>query len=164
MKTGMRTGKMLLAALSVTALLTACGSKEAEPEAKNVDLLAFYEDLATEYGWEDGFMGDVEGDLLDDYYPGLSDLTTNQLIAKAPEMSATVNELVFLECESETDANQASEILENRIETQAAGGAWYPESMEAWEEAQVLQVGTYVAMIASAGHQEEIAERFMELF
>ena len=73
-------------------------------------------------------------------------------------------ELVFLEAETEEDAEKAAEILQKRIDDQAAGGAWYPESMEAWGRGQVIQEGTYVAMIASAEHQEEIADAFEGLF
>lgn len=50
------------------------------------------------------------------------------------------------------------------MDAQAEGGAWYPESMETWSNAQVVQNGTYVAMIATADHQEEIAEQFNALF
>ena len=64
----------------------------------------------------------------------------------------------------EEDAEKAAEILQKRIDDQAAGGAWYPESMEAWGRGQVIQEGIYVAMIASAEHQEEIADAFEGLF
>ena len=58
----------------------------------------------------------------------------------------------------------AASILQDRVDAQAEGGAWYPESMETWSNAQVVQNGTYVAMIATADHQEEIAEQFNALF
>ena len=107
---------------------------------------------------------DIEGELLESYYPGLGDIPTKQFIAMTPQMSSVVNELVFLEAETEEDAEKAAEILQKRIDDQAAGGAWYPESMEAWGRGQVIQEGTYVAMIASAEHQEEIADAFEGLF
>ena len=47
---------------------------------------------------------------------------------------------------------------------QAEGGAWYPESMEAWGKGTVDQQGTYVAMIASAEYQDDIAARWQALF
>ena len=49
-------------------------------------------------------------------------------------------------------------------EDQAAGGAWYPESMVAWEKAQVLTEGSYVALVASAQFQTEAAELFTAKF
>ena len=107
---------------------------------------------------------DMEGDMLEGSYPGLADVATKQLIAKAPMISAVVNEIVLAECGTEEDAATAASILQDRVDAQAEGGAWYPESMEAWGRGQVIQEGTYVAMIASAEHQEEIADAFEGLF
>ncbi len=162
---------MALAACMLTGLLAGCGSKE-EGSAQ-VDLSAFYETLAEEYHWSedpqtsqegDLLMSSVEGELLESYYPGLADVATEQLIVKAPMMSAVVNEVVFAQCKSEDDAASAAEILQSRADAQAEGGAWYPESMEAWGKAKVIQNGTYVAMIASAERQAEIEDAFNALF
>ena len=109
-------------------------------------------------------MMNLEGDMLESSYPGLADVATKQLIAKAPMISAVVNEIVLAECGTEEDAATAASILQDRVDAQAEGGAWYPESMETWSNAQVVQNGTYVAMIATADHQEEIAEQFNALF
>ena len=102
--------------------------------------------------------------MLDTYYPGLSRLNTKQLIAVAPMMSAVVNEMVFLEAESEAEAMEAESILQRRLEDQINGGAWYPESIAAWEKGEVIREGTFVALIASNERQEEVAERFRALF
>lgn len=154
---------MALAALTLVGLLTACGG-EKESDTPEVDLEAFYTDLEEGYGWVDGYMVDIEGELLDSYYPGLSDIETEQFVAKMPLMSSVVNELVFLQCGTEEDAELAAGILQDRITVQAEGGAWYPESMEAWSRGIVLRQGTYVAMVASAEHQDEIAGGFNDLF
>ena len=162
---------MALAACMLTGLLAGCGSKE--QDSAQVDLSAFYETLAGEYHWSedpqtsqegDLLMSSVEGELLESYYPGLADLATEQLIVKAPMMSSVVNEVVFAQCKSEDDAASAAEILQSRADAQAEGGAWYPESMEAWGKAKVIQNGTYVAMIASAEYQTEIEDAFNALF
>ena len=161
---------LALSALLTMGLLTACGGKTTD---KTVDLTAFYNTLAEEYGWaedaassgeEDIMMMNLEGDMLEGSYPGLADVATKQLIAKAPMISAVVNEIVLAECGTEEDAATAASILQDRVDAQAEGGAWYPESMETWSNAQVVQNGTYVAMIATADHQEEIAEQFNALF
>ena len=162
---------MALAACMLTGLLAGCGSKE--EGSADVDLTAFYNGLAEEYHWsedpetsEEGdlLMSTVEGEMLESYYPGLADVATEQLIVKAPMMSSVVNEVVFAQCKSEEDAASAAEILQSRADAQAEGGAWYPESMEAWGKAKVIQNGTYVAMIASAEHQTEIEDAFNALF
>ncbi len=61
-------------------------------------------------------------------------------------MSAVVNEVVFLQCETDEDADKAAEILQKRIDYQVGdetnpGGAWYPESIESWKQAQVIREG-----------------------
>ena len=153
---------LALSALLTMGLLTACGGKTTD---KTVDLTAFYNTLAEEYGWAEDAASSGEEDLmLESSYPGLADVATKQLIAKAPMISAVVNEIVLAECGTEEDAATAASILQDRVDAQAEGGAWYPESMETWSNAQVVQNGTYVAMIATADHQEEIAEQFNALF
>ena len=163
--------KMLTFTMALMMLvLTACGgSTNGNSAGADVDLQAFYDSLAEEYQWEEGYLVDIEGEMLEGYYPGLNEIPAKQFIAKMPMMSAVVNELVFLQCETEEDAAKAAEILQDRIDYQVGdennpGGAWYPESMEAWRRGIVIQQGTYVAMIASAEHQDEIAEAFTNLF
>ena len=160
MKRRMTLASVCLLALS---LLTACGGSGAK-DVPDVDLAAFCADKAAEYGWDENYLADIEGELLENYYPGLGEIPSKQLVAKAPMMSFVVNEVVFLQCENEEDAAKAAAILQERIDTQAEGGAWYPESMEAWGRGQVIQQGTYVAMIASAEHQEDWADSFNALF
>lgn len=162
---------LALSALLTMSLLTACGGETAPQN--DVDLTAFYNTLAEEYGWvedaassgpDDVLMSNIEGDLLESYYPGLADVAMEQLIAKAPMISAVVNEIVLAQCATEEDAATAASILQDRVDAQAEGGAWYPESMETWSNAQVIQEGAYVAMVACAQHQAEIVEQFQQLF
>lgn len=162
---------LALSALLTMSLLTACGGETAPQN--DVDLTAFYNTLAEEYGWvedaassgpDDVLMSNIEGDLQESYYPGLADVATEQLIAKAPMISAVVNEIVLAQCATEEDAATAASILQDRVDAQAEGGAWYPESMETWSNAQVIQEGAYVAMVACAQHQAEIVEQFQQLF
>lgn len=100
-----------------------------------MDLTAFYNTLAEEYGWaedaassgeEDIMMMNLEGDMLEGSYPGLADVATKQLIAKAPMISAVVNEIVLAECGTEEDAATAASILQDRVDAQAEGGALVP--------------------------------------
>ena len=95
-------------ALTLCGLLTACGSKT--ETANDVDLTGFYNALAEKYGWGDDMM-DLDGEMLEMYYPGLGDIAVKQLLAKAPVMSYAVSEYVFLQADSEQDAAQAVKIL-----------------------------------------------------
>ena len=89
---------------------------------------------------------------------------TKQLLAKSPVMSYAVNEYVFMQCETEDDAAKATEILQTRIDSQADGDAFYPETIDQWKAAKVLQNGAYVAMIASGEHQTEIEDAWNAQF
>lgn len=160
---------MLLAAVALLGLTACGGDSNNAAETADVALNSFYAGLAEKYDWDDEYMVDIEGEMLESYYPGVSDLATKQMVLKMPMMSAIVNELAFVECETEEDAGKAAEIFQARIDYQVGdetnpGGAWYPESIEDWKNAQVIQKGTYVAMIASAAYQSEIAEAFEQQF
>lgn len=119
---------LALSALLTMGLLTACGGKTTD---KTVDLTAFYNTLAEEYGWaedaassgeEDIMMMNLEGDMLEGSYPGLADVATKQLIAKAPMISAVVNEIVLAECGTEEDAAGVLSLAAEVAELRAAGG------------------------------------------
>ena len=160
---------MILVLTALTLTLTACGGNVDAETSVDADLQSLYDTLAEEFQWEEGYLVDIEGEMLESYYPGLAEIGTKQLIAKMPMMSSVVNEIVFLQCETEEDAEKTAEILQNRIDYQVGdennpGGAWYPESIEAWKQGQVIQQGTYVAMIASAEYQDAIVEQFNALF
>ena len=166
---------LLFALLLTAGLLAGCGGGENEGTAEDaqVSLNSLYAGWAETYHWtedaanstgEDLLLMNIEGETLESYYPGLAELATEQLVAKAPMMSSVVNEIVLAECATEEDAAAAAAILRERADAQAEGGAWYPESMEAWSNAQVLQEGTYVALIASSQYQEELTASFQEQF
>ena len=152
---------LVAVALTLCGLLTACGSKT--ETTNDVDLTGFYNTLAEKYGWGDDMM-DLDSDMLEMYYPGLGDIAAKQFLAKAPVMSYAVNEYVFMQCENEDDAARAAEILQTRIDTQADGDAFYPETIDQWKAAKVLQNGAYVAMIASGEHQTEIEDAWNAQF
>ena len=154
----------ILAALLLLA--SGCGGQREEGRAEDSDvaLNTLYAGMEEACGWEEGYMADVEGELLESYYPGLSGIPAKQLVAKVPAMSSDVNEVVLIQCETEEDAESAAVILQARIDAQAEGGAWYPESLEAWKAAKVLREGACAALIASGAHQAELEEQFRSQF
>ena len=87
-------------------------------------------------------MMDLDSDMLEMYYPGLGDIAAKQFLAKAPVMSYAVNEYVFMQCENEDDAARAAEILQTRIDTQAGGDAFYPETIDQWKAARGRRLRT----------------------
>ena len=150
----------ILAALLLLA--SGCGRQREEggTEEPDVALNTLYAGMEESCGWEEGYMADVEGELLEGYYPGLSEIPAKQLVVKIPAMSSDVNEIVLMQGETEEDAESAAAILQARIDAQAEGGAWYPESLEAWKAAKVLREGACAALIASGAHQEALEEQF----
>ena len=153
---------ILMTCVLMVGLLAGCGGKK--ETVPDVDLTACFDQMRQDAGFDEFYMTDLEGEMLDSYYPGRSEIPTKQFLAKAPMMAVVVNEVVLMQCESEDDAAKAVTILQQRITDQAEGGAWYPESMEAWSRGQVIQNGTYVAMIASAQFQSTWADDFNALF
>ena len=150
----------ILAALLLLA--SGCGGQQEEGRAEDSDvaLNTLYAGMEMSCGWGEDYMTDVEGELLEEYYPGLSEVPAKQLVVKVPAMSSDVNEIVLMQGETEEDAESAAAILQARVDAQVEGGAWYPETQAAWEKAQVLREGTYVALIASGAHQEALEEQF----
>lgn len=109
-------------------------------------------------------MTSLEGEFLEEYYPGLSEIPTEQLVVQIPAMSSDVNEIALIQCETEEDAEAAAAIFQARIDCQVEGGAWYPETMEAWKKAAVLRSGAFVGLIASGEFQEELETLFNRQF
>ena len=101
----------LTLALCSLLALTACGSSGgSQTEPKNVDLTEVYASMGEVCDWwTDGYMEDLSEEMLDLYYPGLSELGPQQLIARTPMMSAVVNEVVLVKCESQEDADKAQD-------------------------------------------------------
>lgn len=145
----------------IAAVLLFCCWGCSKKEAKKVDLTEFYNTLSETYDF--GSMTDVEGELLDSYYPGMSQLTLKQSIIKMPMITASASEIALVEANNADDAKKVAEILEARKKSQADGGAWYPASVEQWGKAEVITKGNYVMLIAHE-NSSEIADSFRALF
>lgn len=85
------------------------------------------------------------------YYPGLTSVETNQMHVFIPGMSFSAYEVVLIELVNESDVDSVKAILQSRIDTQAAGGAWYPEAVEGWvNNARIVSNGCYIMMAVGA--------------
>ena len=153
---------LVLAALLLLA--AGCGGQGDGAETAEVSLTDLFAGMEESCGWEEGYMTDLEGELLEEYYPGLGEVPAKQLIVRVPAMSSDVNEIVLFQGETEEDAENAAAILQARVDAQVEGGAWYPETQAAWEKAKALRQGTYAALIASGEFQESLEEQFNQQF
>ena len=163
----------LILSLLMLVSLAACGSKNDEPKYVEVDLQNFFQ---TQYdalypadadGYPTGPMVDnvaAMPEMLEGYYPGLSAIETKQCIVMMPMMSAVAYEVALIELTDAANAEAVKTILQTRINTQAEGGAWYPETVEGWKNnSHIVEYGPYVMMVVSSDAQSYI-DAFNALF
>lgn len=170
--------KLISAILALTMMLAlvACGSNnknnnasdnkepgaDAAPEVQEtMDLTKYYNDFMALLGEANTpFMMAADPDTLNAFYPGLTDIATKQCVVQMPGMSAVAFEFALIECEKSEDVEAVKAILEARKAYQVEGGAWYPETMEAWEKAQIVVKGNVVALILAGDVTEEAVKFF----
>ena len=157
--------KKLLAltlALALALSLAACGGKnDKAPETpaeteKTADLSAFYASLTEGDKWP-ALMSLTEDaastEMLDSYYPGLSEISTKQCGVYIAAITSAVGEIALVEVENADDVQKVKDILQARIDAQvgtddAPGGAWYPETIEGWKNnSRIVSNGNYVMLI-----------------
>lgn len=130
-------------------------------ETDTVDLAAFFTTMDETYTLNN--MGDMDAELMDAFYSGLSDIATKQFIGKLSMITAAAHEIVLIECENSDDVETVKTIFAARKQMQVEGGAWYPASIQMWENAQICESGNYV-MLVSHTNSADIAACFYALF
>jgi len=161
----------LTLALSLALTLASCGAGSPSAEAasqKEVDLTEFYNTLLEENEWP-GLMPLDDQELLDGFYPGLSEIPAKQCLVNTAAISATVGEIALVETEKEEDVEKVADIFQARIDYQVGdennpGGAWYPMTIEGWENnSRIVSQGNYV-MLAVGDYADQAVESFNGLF
>ena len=170
--------KLIAALLAMTMMmaLVACGAsnnnagnndaENNQPETVEApDLNAYYENFMLSLGEENApFMMPGDPDTLAAFYPGLSDIATKQCIVQLAAMSAVAFEFALIECENAADVDAVKAILEARKTYQVDGGAWYPETVAAWEGAEIIVQGNVVALILAGDQTADAVAAFNALF
>ena len=129
------------------------------------DLTQYYEDFMAALGEENTpMMMPADPDTLTAFYPGLSDIATKQCVVQLSAMSAVAFEFALIECENEADVDAVKAILEARKAYQVEGGAWYPETVAAWENAEIVVMGNCVALILAGEQTADAVAAFNGLF
>lgn len=137
--------------------------------APHVDLAAFYETLG-EGDEEWPAMMEAEGEVLDSFYPGLSDIAANQCVVYTAMISATVGEIALMEVQNADDVQKVKDIFQARIDYQVGdennpGGAWYPDTIEGWKSgSRIVSNGNYVMLAATYEKSDDIVSAFNGLF
>ena len=135
-----------------------------EAPVKSADLAAFFTGFMESLGENAPFMMEMNGEIAEAFYPGLSAYAVKQSVMQAAAMSAVPFEFVLLELENSGDVDTVKTILKARVDAQASGGAWYPETIAAWEKAEIVVNGNYVAMIVAGDQQSNAVSAFQALF
>jgi len=144
-----------LACVMALTLLTSCGGKDkpaastpSQDPAFGADLTAFYNDIMN--AAEEGpMMMDLAAapEMLEAMYPGLGNVETKQLVVASPAMSAVAVEFAFAEVANAADVETVKNIFQTRIDTQVNGGAWYPETIEGWQNnSEIVVIDNYVCL------------------
>lgn len=150
-----------------------CRWEEAEPPAPvsgaadAPSLSSFFTTLQSQYEGLDAMMV-MEGEVLENFYPGLSAISAVEEIYIQETMISVANVAVGLVKLSDSatadDVAAVQSILQDRITTQAEGGAWYPASCATWEQGIVTSAGNVVGMFVYPGDTQAMADLFTETF
>lgn len=155
--------------LSVTLLLTlaACGGEGGDggQGQQAPDLNQYYEDFMASLGADNQpAMMDVEAEMIGQIYPGLETYGTKQSVLKIAAISAVAFEFALVELEDASHVQAVADIFQARIDNQIEAGAFYPMTLEGWEQAEVITHGNVVALIVAQGDQARAVEAFNSLF
>ena len=161
-----------MAALMCLSLLSACGSQQ--KEEKKVDLAAFAQTLPENHEFsgflqridpEDPDMGEFMAQMLDNFYPGLTDLDLEQLELYMSMISFSSGEFALAQAKSADGAAKVKEIFQARVDAKTTEGPNnYPEEVELWQHnSQIAVNGSYV-MLVCADDSDAIVAEFNALF
>ena len=141
---------------------------EPTPEpAGRVDLAAFYESVTSEY--EFAFLKLAVDELLDGFYPGLTEIETEQCLVYVCQMSMNNGEIGLVQVKNSEDVDAVKAVFQARIDYMVGdgngpGGAWYPGPTAMWENhSRVVSNGNYVMMVVH-GSCDAIVSLFNDLF
>ena len=166
------------AAVLCLTLLSGCSAgKEDSPShapGKDADLAAFAQTVTENHelgGFlnridaDDPDMGEFMADMLNNYYPGLTDLDLEQMEVYMSMISFSSGELALAQAKDADGAAKLQEIFEARVESKSTEGAGnYPEEVEMWQRnSRVVGRGNYV-MLVCAEDCEAIVGEFNALF
>ena len=139
------------------------GSSSQAPAANQADLSAFYTQLSGDYEFP-SFMQQADQELMEIFYPGLSAVSSQQMLVYVNQMSMNMGELALIEVTDSKDVDGVKAILQARIDGMINGGAWYPEPTRIWTEcSRVVSNGNYILMVV---HEQcdAIVDDFNALF
>ena len=152
---------LILAGIMALSLAACGGTPSAEP--LSINLTEFYEEMFnTVFPDPDNSpsLMALEGDMLTQAYPGLADIETKQCLVYTPMITAVAYEVALVEVADAADVQAVKDIFQARIDSQIEGGAFYPATVEAWQnQSQIVTRGNYVALFVGA-EKDQMVELF----
>ena len=147
--------------LGLTACAGAGGENGGDQDVFTTDLSAFYDDMFSTIFPDPNnapSMSEVTGDYLDQLYPGLSEVETTQCLVYAPMITAVPYEIALVEVADAADVQTVQDIFQARIDSQVEGGAFYPGTVEAWQNGSEIVVrGNCVCLFVGAEKDDMVA-------
>ena len=135
--------------------------------AASTSLSDFFSTLQGQYEGM-GMMMALDGELLENYYPGLSGIAAVEEVLIQETATTIANVAVGLVRLSDSapadDILAVQAVFQSRINTQAEGGAWYPASCETWENGVITSASNYVGMFVYPDGAHEMANLFTDTF
>ena len=165
------------AALCLTLLSACSAGKEDSPSqapGKDVHLAPFAQTVTENHDMggflqridaDDPDMGEFMADMLNNYYPGLTDLELEQMEVYMSMISFSSGELALVQAKNADDAARVKEIFQARIDSKSTEGANnYPEEVEMWQRsARTAEYGSYVMLVCHED-ADAIVSEFNDLF
>lgn len=136
--------------------------------APTADLAAFYEDVSAGTDWSGMMLAD--GEILEAFYPGLSDISTNQCAVYMNMISASVGEIALVEVQNADDVQKVKDIFQARVDYQVGddenpGAAWYPQTIEGWKTgSRIVSNGNFVMLVVLWDDADAVVDSFNALF
>ena len=133
-----------------------------------VDLADFMSTLQSNYETIQ-YLSLLEGDMLEQYFAGLSNVSCKQTHVYSNLMGFVTSEIAVIEVSDSKDVDTVKGILQARVSYMAGdgespGGAWYPEPTEQWtSNARVVTNGNFVMMVVGTDC-DAIVDDFNALF
>lgn len=137
------------------------------PASTKEDLAGFVQNYVASFGEDSAPMlmdMTAEEEMFTANFPGLADVKTKQMVLQTAAISAVAFELDLIEVENAEDVETVKGILEARKAYMVEQGAYYPATAEAWEKANVVVNGNFVALIATGEEQANTEAAFNALF
>lgn len=148
------------ALVAVLALsLAACTQQQPAAEPFSADLETFYEEnLLVDERAEGLAMERLTDEFMDAFYPGLSEIERKQTVIYTPMISFSAYEIAMVEVSSADDVEAVKAVFQARIDSQINGGAFYPETVQAWENnAEIVVRDNYVCLFVGEGKDDMVA-------